>query len=176
MHRAHIGLGSNQGDRLANLESAIALLRQQVQVTGLSPIYETEPVGFAEQSWFLNAVAEVDTALAPQALFAVLQEIESCLGKATPFPNGPRTIDLDLLLYDSELLAEPALTVPHPRLHERRFVLMPLADVAPDAVHPLSKHSIASLLASLPEGPEVRAWTGPSIVFGRHAADAPQRS
>jgi 2-amino-4-hydroxy-6-hydroxymethyldihydropteridine diphosphokinase len=126
---AYVGLGANLGDREATLRRAAAL----IDARRLSPIVETEPWGYADQPWFLNAVAEVETELAAGALLGRLLEVERQLGRVRAGPRyGPRTIDLDLLLYGEERIAEPGLEVPHPRLHERRFVLEPLAALAPE--------------------------------------------
>jgi 2-amino-4-hydroxy-6-hydroxymethyldihydropteridine diphosphokinase len=114
-----------------------------------SSIYETEPVGYLDQGRFLNAVVLGTTALTPQALLGQLQRIEQALGRERPFPNAPRTIDLDLLLYDDLVLEQPELTVPHPRLHERFFVLVPLAELAPELRHPVLGERIDSVLARL---------------------------
>src|SRR5690606_33857273 len=114
-------------------------------VTAISPVYETEPVGYADQGDFLNCVARVTTDLMPLALLDALEHVEAALGKATPFRNGPRTIDLDLLLYGDEVIDTPRLQVPHPRMHQRRFVLQPLVDIAPDAVHPALGMTAAEL-------------------------------
>ncbi len=158
MARAYIALGSNVGDRLHHLEHAIALLADGMQVSAVSPVYETEPVGYSAQRWFLNCVAELGTPLAPRALLQFLQRTERRMGKATPFRDGPRVIDLDLLLYDEDIVDEPGLHVPHPRMHERRFVLAPLADLAPEAVHPVLGERVADVLARLPAGEHVRAF------------------
>ena len=158
MDRPYIGLGSNLGDRLHHLEHAIALLGEGVRVTAVSPVYETEPVGYSAQGWFLNCVAELATPLPPRALLGLLQRIERRMGKATPFPDGPRVIDLDLLLYDEDIVDEPGLHVPHPRMHERRFVLAPLSDLAPEAVHPVLGERVADILARLPAAEHVRPF------------------
>jgi 2-amino-4-hydroxy-6-hydroxymethyldihydropteridine diphosphokinase len=128
MVRAYVGLGANLGDR----EAAIRAAAEQLGAVRLSTIRETEPWGYEDQPRFLNAVAELETDLSPRALLDRLLEIERELGRTRDGPRwGPRTIDLDLLLYDDERLDEPGLTVPHPRLHERRFVLEPLAELDP---------------------------------------------
>jgi 2-amino-4-hydroxy-6-hydroxymethyldihydropteridine diphosphokinase len=142
---AYVGLGSNLGDREATIRRAADLLG----ALRLSSIRETEPWGYADQPMFLNAVAELDTALAPPELLARLLEAERDLGRTRGGPRyGPRTIDLDLLLYGDVVLEEPGLTVPHPRLHERAFVLEPLFELDPGLVVP-GKGSVAALIAGL---------------------------
>lgn len=152
----YIALGSNLGDRWAYLRAALDRLRATVQVTAISPVYETAPVGYEQQGSFLNAVIGGTTTSTPQGLLRSLQAIERALGRARPFPNAPRTIDLDLLCYDALVLATPDLTVPHPRLHERAFVLAPLADIAPDLVLPDTGETVAALLADLGPLPGIR--------------------
>ena len=156
MAEAYVGLGTNIGDREANLQRAMDLLADSETVTATSPIYETEPVGYTDQPWFLNCVIALHTSLGPRALIERLQEIELQMGKATPFANGPRIIDIDLLLYETLVIDEPELRVPHARMHERRFVLAPLADVAPNTIHPTLGATIASLLSGLPKDEQVR--------------------
>jgi len=135
--RAYVGLGTNLGDREATLRRAVDLLREQVDVRAVSSVRETEPWGLVDQPPFLNAAVEVETELTPRELLDLLFDVEQSLGRTREGPRyGPRTIDLDLLVYGEERLDEPGLTVPHPRLHERRFALEPLAELAPDLVVP----------------------------------------
>jgi 2-amino-4-hydroxy-6-hydroxymethyldihydropteridine diphosphokinase len=147
--RAYIGLGANLGDREATIRRAAALLG----ATRLSTIRETEPWGYADQPRFLNAVAELETELGPRALLDRLLELEGELGRTRgEGPRyGPRTIDLDLLLHGDETVHEPGLTVPHPRLHEREFVLAPRGELAPVLVVP-GRGRVAALLAGLQSG------------------------
>ncbi|NPV28703.1 MAG: 2-amino-4-hydroxy-6-hydroxymethyldihydropteridine diphosphokinase [Firmicutes bacterium] len=138
MKRAYVGLGSNLGDRAANLGRARQELdsHPQIRITRTSSLYESEPVGFLDQGWFLNQVVEIETDLDPFALLRVLQGIENTLGRKREIRWGPRVIDLDLLLFDNRTLATPELVLPHPRMYERNFVLVPLHEIAPDLLHP----------------------------------------
>ena len=151
MTRAFVGLGANLGDRDATLGAAIAMLDglEGVRVAAVSEFRETDPVGYLEQPRFLNAAAELETTIPPAELLASLLEIERALGRTRDGPRfGPRTIDLDLLLVDGVVVEEPGLTVPHPRLHERRFALEPLADLDPQLV--VAGHgTVAQLLGRL---------------------------
>jgi 3-oxoacyl-[acyl-carrier protein] reductase len=149
---AYIALGSNLGDRRAYLDRALAELRGRpgVEVTRVSSVYETAPVGGpAGQGPYLNAVAELRTTLAAAGLLQLLLDVESGLGRVRAERDGPRTIDLDLLLYDDVVRDDLELTLPHPRLHQRLFVLQPLAEIAPGLIHPLLKRTIADLLGNL---------------------------
>ena len=149
-----VGLGCNLGDRRVNLDAAVSALNRRagVRVVRVSSYVETQPVGGPPgQRPYLNAAAELDTTLSPDALLDAMQEIESDLGRVRAQRWGPRTIDLDLLLFGDRVIQSERLTVPHPRMHERRFVLAPLAEIAPQAVHPTSGKTIAELLAELPE-------------------------
>ncbi len=145
----YIALGGNLGDRAAYLRAALDWLRATVLVTAVSPVYETDPVGYADQGAFLNAVVAGTTTSPPRALLRTLQAIERTSGRVRSFPNAPRTLDLDLLSYGTLVLDTPDLTVPHPRLHERAFVLAPLADIAPELVLPGLGGTVAALLADL---------------------------
>ncbi|WP_114313472.1 2-amino-4-hydroxy-6-hydroxymethyldihydropteridine diphosphokinase [Thermus caldifontis] len=147
---AYVGLGSNLGDRAGYLLKALSLLSrlEKTHFLRLSPVYETEPVG-PPQPLYLNLVAEVDTELSPRAFLEGLLTVEQSLGRKRKERWGPRTIDLDLLLYGDLVLQEEGLEVPHPRLSERAFVLVPLADLIPEGRHPVLGRTFAELLASL---------------------------
>lgn len=148
MHIVYLSLGSNVGDRETNLHAAIAALTPAgVCVDRVSSIYETEPVDYQDQPWFLNCVVEAETDMEPRALLQALRAIESQMGSKKEFAKGPRKIDLDILLYGSETIDAPELRVPHPRLHLRRFVLTPLAEIAPSLKHPTWDATAAQLLA-----------------------------
>ena len=152
MARAFVGLGSNLGEREVTLRAAVGRLRglAEVEVRGVSSFRDTEPVGYVDQPRFLNGAVELETGLSARALLGALLEIERAFGRdrAGGRPQGPRTLDLDLLLYGEDLIDEPLLTVPHPRLHERRFVLEPLAELDPDLEIP-GQGPIQALLAKL---------------------------
>jgi pantoate--beta-alanine ligase len=159
-----LGLGSNLDDRVGNLVQALHLLRRQAQVLRISSLHETLPVGGpAGQANYLNGAAVIATDRFPDELLAILRDIESQLGRARAGCWGPRTIDLDLLLYDQQVIHTPELTVPHPRMHERRFVLAPAAEIAADLRHPVQQVTIGELLAKLPppadSDPKLRAFT-----------------
>jgi len=147
-HTVYLALGSNLDDRLANLKQAVASLSPQMEVKAKSHIYETPPWGHTDQPKFLNQVVKAKTYLAPEPLLKHLKRLEIALGRKTSFPNGPRLIDMDILFYDDLVLEMPLLTLPHPRLHERGFVLLPLMDIAPNLLHPISKKSVSEMIAS----------------------------
>ncbi len=146
-HIVYLALGTNLGDRLANLKEAIAALTPQMEVKAKSQVYETPPWGFEDQPKFLNQVVRVKTYLEPEPLLKHLKRLEVALGRKESFPNGPRLIDIDILFYDELVLYSPTLTIPHPRLHERAFVLLPLMDLDPELVHPTNKKSVREMLA-----------------------------
>jgi 2-amino-4-hydroxy-6-hydroxymethyldihydropteridine diphosphokinase len=146
-HTAYLGLGSNVGDREEYIEQAIFLLSKTpgLKVIKKSASYETEPEGNTDQPQFLNAAVEVQTTLDPYRLLSVVQETENALGRERDVEWGPRTIDLDILLYDDQIISDDKLQIPHPLLHERLFVLKPLSEIAPNAVHPAMERKIADL-------------------------------
>ncbi|MBK9168114.1 MAG: 2-amino-4-hydroxy-6-hydroxymethyldihydropteridine diphosphokinase [Bryobacterales bacterium] len=156
MKTVYLGLGSNVGDRHGWLEEALRRLDAPgLRITRVSSVYETEPVDYREQAWFLNAVAEAQTALFPRMLLRRVLEVERAMGRRRLVPKGPRTIDIDILLYGRAVIEAGDLTVPHPRMHERRFVLEPLLELMPDGVHPALRQPLAVLLAKL-DGQAVR--------------------
>ncbi len=157
MTTAYLSLGSNIGDRAANIGRAVAALPAHgVRVIRQSRLYETEPVEMREQDWFLNGVVEVQTDLQPAELMASLLAIEQSMGRQRLVPKGPRIIDLDILLFDSAILKQPQLEIPHPRLAARRFVLVPFAEIAPNVMHPALGKTIRELLETTPDKSEVR--------------------
>ncbi len=159
-----IGVGSNMGDRQANITSAVKALSQYGKIGLVSSLYETEPVGFAEQPDFLNCVIGLETGIAAAILLENLKEIEKAVGRKSSFRNAPRPIDLDILFYGKrifkpELLeSRPRLEVPHPRLHTRAFVLVPLAEIAPSFIHPVIKKSVQQMLSELVVEKRVAKW------------------
>jgi 2-amino-4-hydroxy-6-hydroxymethyldihydropteridine diphosphokinase len=155
--RIYLSLGSNLGDRAANLKRAVELLAGVgVRVLRESPLYETEPVDFLDQSWFLNCVVEAETTLAPRDLLDKLQSIERSLGSKKLISRGPRIVDLDVLFYDDAVIHEPGMEIPHPRLADRLFVLIPLVELVPDLRHPVLGQSAAELLAATKDRSVVR--------------------
>jgi 2-amino-4-hydroxy-6-hydroxymethyldihydropteridine diphosphokinase len=161
----YLSLGSNIGDRSENIVQAIdALQKNGVRVTSQSSLYETEPADVPEdlksQNWFVNCVVEAETDLQPRELMDLLLAIERGLGRERRVPKGPRTIDIDILLFDSQVIHEPGVEIPHPRMAERRFVLAPFAEIAPQARHPISGKTIVELLAIVPDESEVRRSSG----------------
>jgi 2-amino-4-hydroxy-6-hydroxymethyldihydropteridine diphosphokinase len=157
----YLSLGSNVGDRARSLNAAIERLRAFGEVVAISSFYETEPVEFTAQPWFLNCAIKLNTEQTPQQLLAGILEIEQQLGRQRGQQKGPRTIDLDILLYGNSMVDDPGLTIPHPAMSQRRFVLEPLAEIAPDVRHPLLKQSILELRDALPSGQTVRRMGQP---------------
>ena len=158
--RAYVSLGSNMGDRARNLLLGIrGMLHAGLHVISLSSIYETEPLDVKDQPMFLNMVAEVRTTIfSPEQVLARLLRVEYALGRRREMERGPRNIDLDLLLYNDERRDTEFLTLPHPRMHLRRFVLEPLAELSPQLIHPTTGKTIQQLLADVDHKAEVRRW------------------
>lgn len=156
LEHVYLSLGSNVGDRASNLNTAIDRLRAHGEVVAISSFYETEPVEFTAQPWFLNCAIALDTDNAPKQLLAGILDIEHQLGRQRTQNKGPRIIDIDILLFGNSIVEEPGLTIPHPAMHERRFVLEPLAEIAPDVRHPVLAQTIKELRDALPPGQAVR--------------------
>ena len=159
-NRVYLSLGSNIGDRAANLKSAIQELSRLGKVAAVSSFYETEPVEFTNQPWFLNCAVALDTEKTPGQLLRALLAIERAMGRRRTQQKGPRKIDVDILLFADSSVNTAALTIPHPAMHERRFVLEPLAEIAPDARHPVLNKTVRELRDSLPSGQAVRRVSG----------------
>ena len=151
METIYLSLGSNLGDREANLRAAIERLEApDVRVVRTSPVYETEPVDYTGQRWFLNLAVEAETSLSPMELLARIGKIERALGRVRTVAKGPRTIDIDILLYGDAVVRSATLEIPHPRMAERRFVLAPLADLAPGLRHPVTHQTVREMLDTAP--------------------------
>jgi 2-amino-4-hydroxy-6-hydroxymethyldihydropteridine diphosphokinase len=156
----YLSLGANVGDRAGHIREAIARLESAGRVIAVSSLYETEPVELTDQPWFLNCTVSMETAKTPAHLMTTLLTIEQEMGRRRAQKKGPRTIDIDILLFISDgsdtIVDSPELTIPHPAMHERRFVLEPLAEIAPEARHPALNKTIRELLVALPVGQVVR--------------------
>lgn len=156
METVFLGLGSNLGDRETNLRTALDSLRGQVSLDLVSSVYETEPVGFREQPWFLNLICRGKTSLDPFELLSLAKSVEARMGREESFRNAPRPIDIDILFFGDRIVSADDLRIPHPRIVERRFVMVPLAEIAPDLVHPELRKTIKTLLSDLADPGQVR--------------------
>jgi 2-amino-4-hydroxy-6-hydroxymethyldihydropteridine diphosphokinase len=154
-HLVYLSLGSNIGDRETHLRAAIQRLQSLGRVQSISSAYETAPVEFTDQPWFLNCAVALESSSTPAHLMQQLLEIERAMGRQRLQKKGPRTIDLDILLFEDVIVNGLELTIPHPAMQYRRFVLEPLAEIAPDAVHPVLKKTVRELLSELPPGQSV---------------------
>jgi 2-amino-4-hydroxy-6-hydroxymethyldihydropteridine diphosphokinase len=164
MKTAYVSLGSNVGDREQQIAAAIqALGARGIRIMRRSSIYSTEPVDVATQSWFLNCVLEIETDLMPRQLLRAFKEIENELGRRHTIRRGPRVIDLDLLLYGTSVISTPELEVPHPRMTQRRFVLVPLAEIAPTLRHPVENRSMEELLGETEDRSVVHRCKGGAL-------------
>jgi 2-amino-4-hydroxy-6-hydroxymethyldihydropteridine diphosphokinase len=162
LNDAYVALGSNLGDPAAKVRAgfeALAMMRD-TRLAAISSLYRNPPVGYAEQPDFVNAVAKIETGLEPRALLDALLAIERRFGRVRDFPNAPRTLDLDIVLYASDIIAEPGLTIPHPRMHERAFVVVPLAEIAPDLIVP--GHGLVSELVRQVDAQSLRKLVEPA--------------
>jgi 2-amino-4-hydroxy-6-hydroxymethyldihydropteridine diphosphokinase len=163
-HTVYLALGSNLGDRRANLTAALNRLSARIELQALSSIYETEPVGYVEQPGFYNMACMGYTRLVPSQLLQYLKAVEEAVGRRPTFRNGPRIVDVDILFYDDLQLDEDDLIVPHPRLRERAFVLVPLAEIAPQLIDPISEKTVSVLLGAVSARGVVKVASAESLL------------
>ena len=167
MPKVFLALGSNLGNRKQNLEKALNYIAEKVTIDMLSPVYESDPIGYTEQPLFLNAVLGGTTVLKPLELLKFSKDIEQKMGRQPGFPNGPRTLDIDILFYDAKMINKPELTIPHPRLTTRAFVLVPLAELAPELVHPGNNRTVKTLLQGLGKIDGLHRWCEAEEIWQR---------
>jgi len=160
MPRVFLSFGSNVGDKLANIEGALKQLEKKCTIIKKSSWYKTAPMYYEDQDWFVNGVVEIETGLEPEQLRKLIKTIENSIGKKE-FKNGPRALDLDILFYDKVILSTDTLTIPHPKLQERAFVLVPLVEIAPELLHPQLKKTVQILLEELKETQDIEKITLP---------------
>lgn len=153
-----IGLGTNIGNRQHNLRAALDRISKYIEIEKTSSIYETQPVDYEHQTWFLNMVVQGTTEIPPNKLLAMLQETESAMGRKPTISKGPRIIDLDILFYSDEVLSSKNLTIPHPEIQNRRFVLMPLSEISPGFLHPKLNKTIKNMLNNFKHDQQVSLW------------------
>jgi 2-amino-4-hydroxy-6-hydroxymethyldihydropteridine diphosphokinase len=159
IHKIYLSLGSNLGDRALQIKKALKQLEEEgVRIAKRSSMYETEPVEYHKQGWFLNCAVEAETELTPKQLLRVVRNIEKELGRKRVIRSGPRTLDIDILIYDDVLMRGEELEIPHPRMGQRRFVLIPMAEIAPSLRHPELHLTMAQLLAATPDRSQVLPW------------------
>ena len=163
MVNSYIGIGSNLGNKEGNIKKAIDLLRKKCKILEISSLYKTEPVGYKNQDWFLNCVVEIDTNFKPKALLEFLKSIEKKLKRIKIIKNGPRIIDLDILFYDNKIIKTKNLTIPHPRLHKRLFVLEPLDEISPNFIHPILNKSINKIKSNLKSKKSVEIYKSTAL-------------
>ena len=158
MSLAYVSFGSNLGNRLKNIKRGLHLISRDysITITKKSSLYETEPVGYENQGWFLNGVVEIETHVSPHGLLSLLKKVERIMGRKRRIRWGPREIDFDILLYDRKCVDTPSLTIPHPHMHERGFVLAPLVEITPRVIHPIFKKNAQQLLAKLADSKGVK--------------------
>ena len=156
MSTVYLGLGSNIGNPQDNIDTAIKHISQFAEVVQISSMYTTEPVGYADQDWFVNCCIELNTDISAEKLFSHLQRIEQGMGRVKKILNGPRIIDIDVLLWNDQTIQTDQLVVPHPRMHERAFVLEPLSEIAPNLVHPTLKKSMTQLFDELEDRHQIK--------------------
>lgn len=163
----YIGIGSNLKDKVKNCQDAIHCLHTtpDIEVARSSSLYYTEPIGYEDQDWFVNCVVEIKTSLTPREVFYRCKAIEKAMGRTYLIKWGPRIIDLDILFYNNKIIKEPDLEIPHPRLHERGFVIIPLVELSPDWVHPVFGKTILELKEDLVDSHEVRKYVSKPLFF-----------